>query len=383
MKIGLAIYCFDPKKGGAERYTYDLSLMLSRKGHTVFVFCSEGVETEGITLVRLGTISFPRWLRNLSFALQHKRTVRKYDLDVVLGFGNTLVLDVYQSHGGVQREWMRREIESYDNRLERWIKGFLLKTSLNQKVQQWIAEYPIKKGRFKYIIAISDMIKKQMMQYYRIDDSKINTIYNGVDIVRFSPSQDDPPFPLKVLFSAGNFRLKGLSPLLSAIAKMKQNGKPIELLIMGRGRRERYNKMIERLGISRHVTFLGEIDAPQNVYRRAHVLAHPTFYDACSLTTMEAMASGLPTITTKWNGAAALISEREGYIIEETRDSDTLSGAITDLLNREKRLSTGKAARVKMEQYTTERNMYEVEKILKKATSRISDSEVQYNPDLK
>lgn len=376
MKIGLAIYYFDPKKGGAERYTYDLSLMLARNKHDVFVFCSDGIETEGITLVKLNTIRFPRWLRNLSFALQHKRIVRKYNLDVLLGFGNTLVLDVYQSHGGVQREWMRREIESYDNRFERYIKGFLLRMSINQKIQQWIAEYPIKRGRFKHVIAISDMIKKQMMQYYSIDESKIEIVYNGVDTVRFSPSQDDLPLPLKVLFSAGNFRLKGLSPLLSAIARMKKQNKVVELLIMGRGRRKRYDKMIDRLGISGQVTFLGEIESPQKVYQRAHVLAHPTFYDACSLTTMEAMASGLPTITTSWNGAAALISKHEGYVIEETRDSDALSSAIGDMLNEEIRLSMAKAARIKMEQYTTQRNMYEVEKILKKSIDSIPGSEI-------
>lgn len=373
MKIGLAIYYFDPKKGGAERYTYDLALMLAGKGHSVFVFCSDGIESKDVTLVKLNTIHFPRWLRNLSFALQHKQTVPKYGLDVILGFGNTLVLDVFQSHGGVQREWMRREIESYDNRLERWIKGFLLKTSVNQKIQQWIAEYPIKRGRFQHVIAISDMVRKQMMQYYGIDESKIDTVYNGVDIVRFSPSDIDPPPPLKVLFSAGNFRLKGLSPLLTTIARLKQQNIAVELLIMGRGRRKRYEKEIERTGISGQVTFLGEMDTPQKVYQRAHVLAHPTFYDACSLTTMEAMASGLPTITTSCNGASAMISDAEGYVIGDARDSDALSGAILDLLDYNKRMTMGKAARLKMEQYTIERNMFEVEQILKRASRPARD----------
>jgi UDP-glucose:(heptosyl)LPS alpha-1,3-glucosyltransferase len=118
MKIGLAIYNFNPKKGGAERYAYDLSTMLSKRGHNVFVFCTDGVEVSGVTLVRLDTMPFPRWLRSLSFALNHNKQVRRFGLDVVLGFGNTIELDVFQSHGGIQHVWMKREIASYDKQSE-------------------------------------------------------------------------------------------------------------------------------------------------------------------------------------------------------------------------------------------------------------------------
>ena len=310
MKIGLAIYNFDPRKGGAERYAYDLSTRLAQKGHQVFMFCAEGVEVPGVTLVKLKTLPFPRWLRSLSFALNHKKQVRRFGLDVVLGFGNTLELDVYQSHGGIQHIWMEREIESYDNLNERQIKAFLLKSSINQKVQQWISEYPIKQNKYKRIVAISDMLKEQMMGYYHLREDKIDVVYNGVDIDRFKPADVTPGGPLKILFSAGNFRLKGLSPLLLALGELAKKTRSFQLLVMGRGRRERYNKLIETLNLQDCVTFLGERAQPETVYQEAHILAHPTFYDACSLTTMEGMASGLPTITTKWNGASALISRR-------------------------------------------------------------------------
>ena len=72
MKIGLAIYNFDPKKGGAERYTYDLAGRLAARGHEVLVFCARGITVPGITLIPLSTLSYPRWLRNLSFALSHR-----------------------------------------------------------------------------------------------------------------------------------------------------------------------------------------------------------------------------------------------------------------------------------------------------------------------
>jgi UDP-glucose:(heptosyl)LPS alpha-1,3-glucosyltransferase len=364
MKIGLAIYNFNPKKGGAERYAYDLSTMLSKKGHAVFVFCADGVEVPGVTLVRLDTVAFPRWLRSLAFARSHKKQVRRFGLDVVLGFGNTIELDVFQSHGGIQRVWMEREIRSYDNPRERQFKAFLLRNSLNQRAQQWIAEYPIRQNKYSRIVAISDMIKKQIIDYYRISESSIDVVYNGVDIHRFSPSHIGQGGPLKILFSAGNFRLKGLSPLLSALGELVKETKSFQLLVMGRGRQERYKALIEKLNIQDHVIFLGERAHPETVYQEAHILAHPTFYDACSLTTMEAMASGLPTITTKWNGASALVSPDEGYVIDDPRDTAALCDAIRNLFDKDTRQRMGEAARLKMEQYTMARNMEQMERIL-------------------
>jgi UDP-glucose:(heptosyl)LPS alpha-1,3-glucosyltransferase len=216
------------------------------------------------------------------------------------------------------------------------------------------------------------MIKKQMVDYYNISENGIDVVYNGVDINRFSPSRIEQGGPLKILFSAGNFRLKGLSPLLSALGELAKETKSFQLLIMGRGRRQRYKALIEKLNLHNHVTFLGERANPETVYQEAHILTHPTFYDACSLTTMEAMASGLPTITTKWNGASALISPDEGYVIDEPRNTAALCDAIRSLFDRDKRQRMGEAARLKMERYTMERNMEQIEKILFEAAQKNS-----------
>ena len=320
MNIGLAIYNFDPNKGGAERYAYDLATDLLKRGHQVYVFCAKAVNLRGAVIAKFDTVKFPRWLRSLSFALNHRRYVKMFPIDVMLGFGNTLLLDVYQSHGGVQRFWMEREIESYDDPKERRIKAALLRNSLNQRIQRWVEEYPIRKGQYSRIVAISDMVKNHMKEYYGLEDDNINIVYNGVDTEKFRPDGQKTGEKLKILFSAGNFRLKGLLPLLNSAGQIAKDRKDFRVVVMGRGRKERYEDTIEHLAIKDVVTFLGETSSPDEVYRDAHICAHPTFYDACSLTTMEAMASGLPTITTRWNGASALIAPGEGYVIDDPED---------------------------------------------------------------
>lgn len=365
MNIGLAIYNFDPKKGGAERYAYDLATDLLKRGHQVYVFCAKAVNLRGAVIAKFDTIKFPRWLRSLSFALNHRRYVKMFPIDVMLGFGNTLLLDVYQSHGGVQRFWMEREIESYDDPKERRIKAALLRNSLNQRIQRWVEEYPIRKGQYSRIVAISDMVKNHMKEYYGLEDDNINIVYNGVDTEKFRPDGQKTGEKLKILFSAGNFRLKGLLPLLHAAGQIAKDRKDFRVVVMGRGRKERYEDTIEHLEIKDEVTFLGETSSPDEVYRDAHICAHPTFYDACSLTTMEAMASGLPTITTRWNGASALIAPGEGYIIDGPEDTQGLVDAIRALFNEEGRAEMGRKARLKLEGYTIERNVDLMENIFR------------------
>ena len=365
MNIGLAIYNFDPKKGGAERYAYDLATDLLKRGHQVYVFCAKAVNLRGAVIAKFDTVKFPRWLRSLSFALNHRRYVKMFPIDVMLGFGNTLLLDVYQSHGGVQRFWMEREIESYDDPKERRIKAALLRNSLNQRIQRWVEEYPIRKGQYSRIVAISDMVKNHMKEYYGLEDDNINIVYNGVDTEKFRPDGQKTGEKLKILFSAGNFRLKGLLPLLHTAGQIAKDRKDFRVVVMGRGRKERYEDTIEHLEIKDVVTFLGETSSPDEVYRDAHICAHPTFYDACSLTTMEAMASGLPTITTRWNGASALIAPGEGYVIDDPEDTQGLVDAIRALFNEEARVEMARKARLKLEGYTIERNVDLMENIFR------------------
>lgn len=365
MNIGIAIYNFDPKKGGAERYAYDLATNLLQRNHRVYVFCAKSIDLRGVTIAKFDTIRFPRWMRSLSFALNHRRHVKKFPLDVMLGFGNTLDIDVYQSHGGVQKMWMAREIASYDDPKERRVKAFLLRNSLNQRIQRWVEEYPIRKGQYSRIVAISDMVKGHMKDHYGLDDSKFDVVFNGVNTERFMPDGETSGSILKILFSAGNFRLKGLLPLLRAAGDIAKERKDLQVVIMGRGRKERYEDAIERLGIRSIVKFLGETSAPEMVYRNADILAHPTYYDACSLTTMESMASGLPTITTRWNGASTLIAPGEGYVIDEPENIPALADAIRPLFDRELRIEMGKKARRKLEGYTIAKNVDHMENIFR------------------
>ncbi len=130
MKIGLAIYNFDPKKGGAERYTYDLAGRLAAKGHELLFFVLAGSISRHYPRYPLSTITYPQLApESLVRPVAHAALCAEYRPDVMLGYGNVLDLDVYQSHGGVQDIWMEREIASCEKGMERSVKALSCDTA--------------------------------------------------------------------------------------------------------------------------------------------------------------------------------------------------------------------------------------------------------------
>ena len=152
--------------------------------------------------------------------------------------------------------------------------------------------------------------------------------------------------------------MKGLDYLIKALAKIKKEDHVIfKLLILGRDEKEPYLRLAKKTGIFEEVIFAGSTDEPEKYYGAADLLVHPTFYDACSLTVLEALASGLPVITTSSNGAGGLINLHElGFVISDPRDHKILAQQITFFSDPKVREKSLIAARSLAEQHSLEKN---------------------------
>ena len=97
---------------------------------------------------------------------------------------------------------------------------------------------------------------------------------------------------------------------------------------------------------------------------------HPTFYDSCSLVTTEALASGLPVITTVYDGASGIIDDgKDGFVMKDSEDHMALAEKMTLFFDDEFRQKASIAAREKAEKYPAEKNCEEIIEIYNKVVA--------------
>ena len=151
------------------------------------------------------------------------------------------------------------------------------------------------------IVVNSEMVRGHFRHYYGIPSDQVHVVHAAVDPDRFHAS-DRPkvrqewrdrwgvtPLETAALFVAMNYRLKGLDPLLRAVALVPANV-PFRLVVVGHPKTGRYERLARRLGVADRVVFHGFCRETRNAYFAADFLVHPTFYDPCSLVALEAMA---------------------------------------------------------------------------------------------
>jgi len=380
IRFAIGILAFSKKKGGAERYLVDLCSRMAVEGYEVHVYAEHRDEEDlKIYFHPVKTIPFPKSLRLLSFAIMATREIENGNYDITFGVGNTLKADILQPHGGVHWAWFWRSLRAYDHPILWAIKLLGRVFSLKQWAGGWIQDAPYKRKNFCKVIAISDMVREDIVRWYRIPEDRITVIYNGVDTERFHPRNRQYREEIRrrhgiggdemvLLFVSNNFRMKGLSFLIKALAKIRNGDHPpFKLLILGRDRQGYYLRLGKEMGIFDEVIFAGSTNEPEKYYGASDFLVHPTFYDACSLTVLEALASGLPVITTYFNGASGIITQgQEGFIISDPRDDQDLVEKISFFLNRERVARASIAARRLAESYSFERNWKEMKNIFQK-----------------
>jgi UDP-glucose:(heptosyl)LPS alpha-1,3-glucosyltransferase len=380
LRFATAIRDFSRRKGGAERYVVDLCTRMAKEDFEVHVYAEQWEEeVEGIHFHRVKTIPFPKSARLLSFAVRATQGMVNENYDVTLGVGNTLKADVLQPHGGVHWAWFWRSLRAYDHPFL-WVIKFLGRVlSPKQWTQGYIENAPYRKNNFYKIVAISDMVKQDVVHWYGVPEDRISVVYNGVDTERFHPRNRQHREEIRrrhgigdefvILFVSNNFRMKGLVYLIKALAEIKKfDPTSYKCLVLGRDRKAPYVRLAEKLGISQEVIFAGSTDEPEKYYGAADLLVHPTFYDACSLTVLEALASGLPVITTVLNGAAGTITDGQGgFVIQSPRDHQALPEKIAFFFDERRRQESRVLARRCMERFPMELNYREMVSVLLKS----------------
>ena len=306
-------------KGGAERYCANFCRMLAEKGHKVFILAKECDKdiNPSITHIPVSVNNFTSSTKNLSFHRNCQQALKILSVDKVYALSRTYPSDGFRVSDPLHLLWM-------DIRYPGRIANFIQKINPRHKTILKLESRIFNPEHTKVVITNSRLAKKQVCRVYSFPEERVYVIYNGVDLKKFSPSMSSMPHkknvPVQLLFVAMDFKRKGLAHIINALALLKAESVGCCLKVVGRGKTGPYKKQAKKLGVAGLIEFAGPSGEVETFYRAADLLVFPTMYDPFANVCLEALACGLPVITTTNNGAAEVINEGStGYIIDSEK----------------------------------------------------------------
>lgn len=308
--------------GGAEQFGYRLAEYLAKhpsQDFQVSYICAkqDGPAPEAVQVVRVRRPVPGKLGKTLWFALAAEVARRQGRFDVTLGLGNTLVQDMLRLSGGPTALFWDYSIRAYAPGLERWLKTWSRYLSPGKQLARLIEAFQAK--HTPMLVANSDFVRDLTLKAFPwLASKKIPVIYNQPDLTRFSPG--DPlekpalrrrwhlPQDADLILTAGtNFRLKGVHVLVQALASLPPS---FHLVVAGGRSGKQLMALARKNNVEQRVHCLGRVEHMPDLYRSVDIFVLNTFYDACANAVLEALACGLPTLSTICNGSSAFLQDQ-------------------------------------------------------------------------
>ncbi len=349
--------------GGTELVLNGLARKLAEKGHELTIVCRSHSDLPHAS-VRFEVLRSPvigsAW-RMWAFATAVERHVASASYDLVVGLGKTWTHDVVRTGGGSHATFIERMQRSGITSL----RDRAVFRALKDHAALEIERRAYAPGAYRRVLANSRMVQRDIARRYDVPLEAFDVIYNGVDLERFHPRErargDEmrralgiAPDETVFLFIGKGFARKGLDRALEALARVAARAPRARLLVAGRDSSQpTYERLAQRLRVQDRVRFLGERRDPEVCFAASDVHVLPTHYDSFAFTVLEAMASGVPVITTDGAGAAELVDDGvHGAVVSSDCTADELSAAMLAWNDRDKARDAGVLARRRAEAHS-------------------------------
>jgi UDP-glucose:(heptosyl)LPS alpha-1,3-glucosyltransferase len=358
-----------PARGGAETYVADLARRLVAEGHEVHLYACRwdpAALPESVRVHPVDPPRGPRFLRPWRFGAACRAALDRDRPQVSIGFDKTFGPDIYYPLGGLQPASAAGNLRKFRSPWRRAADRAAKALDLAHHSFARLERRHLLGPNPPLLVVNSGMVRDHAARSYGIPPERVRVIRNAIDPGRLV-ERDRPrlraeerrrrgvgPGEVVAAFVAMNYRLKGLEPLLYALARLPA-GAPLRLVVAGSPKTGPWERLARRLGVARRVVFLGPAADVRRVYFAADLHVHPTFYDPCSGVVIEALACGLPVVTSRYNGAAELMHPpREGFVLDDPHDHAVLAECLVKLMDPVRRDACARAARQAAAAWTIE-----------------------------
>ena len=375
MHVAIVINVYDPARGGVERYADTVVRALLAAGHAPHVIAGSAAGLpEGAVFHLARAPSFWSPLKTWAFSAAAGRAIDRASgsFDAVLGLARTARQDVYRVGAGSHRAHLRA-MKGDGARAARWNPRHAALLAMDRRIfRGW------RTGQTLRYLCNSERVREEIVADYGVPRDRIDVLYNPVDLAQFDPGRMRPERAearralvpadaFLLLFVGSGFQRKGLDTAIRALARARE---PAWLLVAGSGDAGPYRSLARDSGVADRVIFAGRVADVAAIYAAGDALLAPTRYDPFSNATLEALAMGLPVVTTAANGASEVIAEgREGFVAARADDEDALARAINALADPALRAGMGGCARKRAESLSPAAHVEALIPILRRAVA--------------
>jgi UDP-glucose:(heptosyl)LPS alpha-1,3-glucosyltransferase len=358
VKIALVRQRYTPF-GGAERFVERAFGALVEQGVSVTVI-SRQWQSDNNKGPSCNPFYVGRLWRDAGFAHCVQRLLKHADFDLVQSHERIPGCTVFRAGDGVHAAWLiqrARHAGWLDRQWPQWSPWHRYTLAAEAKT--------FRDPRLKAVICISRMVRDDIVRHYGVDEAKLHVIYNGLDLERFNPGlalrhraelrkrmgvgMETPVF----LYVGSGFARKGVATLIEAVSHMTCT--EAQFWIVGVDKRTAaYQQQAKESGVAARFRFLGGQPDVCPFLGAADAFVLPTIYEPLSNAVLEALASGLPVVTTTSCGAAELIRDDENGYVCEAGDAQQLARYLDVLAAPGIAHAMGEAARASVAHLSTQ-----------------------------
>lgn len=336
------------KQGGLEKYTWQIAHDFCQRGCEVTILTSGKVQAP-FSNPKLKIIAFPinhilSFLNVVHFDKACYEYLSKFPSSIIFSLDRNRFQTHLRAGNGVHAAYLQHR-----QREEGFVKHLSFTINPLHHSILSLEKKGFEHPDLKILFTNSFMVRQEVLKFYQIDPNKIQVVHNGVEWHAMQESFDQwatqkekimkelklDLLAFQFLFIGNNFKRKGLEKLFAALASIKEEY--FQLIVVGKDKNLPYFKALaSRLGLSKKVFFQG----PQNpiipFYQIADCLVIPSLYDPFANVTVEALAMGLFTISSKYNGGSEILTEQNGSVVEALEDPHSFSQILMQALNQRK-----------------------------------------------
>ena len=344
--------------GGGELVLDRIITAMIGRGVSVALLARSWTQRKDVEFIQCDPSRFPRFLRERRFANAACTKVAGWSDAIVQSHERLPCCDVFRAGDGVHAAFLKQRMRRLD-----WTSRVALAVHPFHQTTLSLEREMFASPRLKAVIANSSMVADEIVGHFGFSRERIHVIPNGIDLERFSLGAreryrtdvrkslgTDPARPV-ALFVGSGYRRKGLDAAIAALAASRADA---ELWIVGSDSRpEAYAAKAERSGL--RVRLLGPVQDPLLYYGAADTLILPSIYDPFPSTVIEALACGLPCVTSTACGARDVVAQLDGRLVRDAGDVAGLAEAINVAFELAPRSSTPAAARGIVQGYSVDR----------------------------